>query len=149
MIEIVLGWPPSDLSPNARLHWGKVARAKKQYRQACLSVTKEQLKNEKNKKNSKNIPERLVLEMTFIPPDRRSYDRDNLVARMKAGIDGLSDALRINDKRFNTVISTMDQDYLGGFVKIRILKETPYGTESKRPCSKDEGIYRQRRESKS
>ena len=44
MIEIVLGWPPSDLSPNARLHWAKLARAKKHYRQSCLSVTKEQLK---------------------------------------------------------------------------------------------------------
>ena len=147
MIEVVLGWPPSDLSPNARLHWAKLARAKKQYRQACLSVTKEQLKNEKNKKNSKNIPERLVLEMTFIPPDRRSYDRDNLVARMKSGIDGLSDALRINDKRFNTVISTMDHNYLGGFVKIRILKETPYGKKSEEFISQDEGIYRQRRKS--
>ena len=146
MIEIVLGWPPSDLSPNKRLHWAKLATAKKEYRKNCLSASREQLK-----KYSKlnNLPERLVLEMTFIPPDRRSYDRDNLVARMKSGIDGLSDALRINDKRFNTVISTMDQDYLGGFVKIRILKETPYGTESKRPSSKDEGIYRQRRETKS
>ena len=146
MIEIVLGWPPSDLSPNARLHWAKLARAKKHYRQACLSVTKEQLKKY-GKCN--DLPERLVLEMTFIPRDRRSYDRDNLVARMKSGIDGLSDALRINDKRFNTVISTMDQDYLGGYVKIRILKETPYGTESKRLSSKNEGIYRQRRETKS
>ena len=146
MIEIVLGWPPSDLSPNKRLHWAKLAAAKKEYRKNCLNASREQLK-----KYSKlnNLPERLVLEMTFIPPDRRSYDRDNLVARMKSGIDGLSDALRINDKRFNTVISTMDQDYLGGFVKIRILKETPYGTESKRPRNKDEGIYRQRRESKS
>ena len=146
MIEIVFGWPPSDLSPNKRLHWAKLATAKKEYRKNCLSASREQLK-----KYSKlnNLPERLVLEMTFIPPDRRSYDRDNLVARMKSGIDGLSDALRINDKRFNTVISTMDQDYLGGFVKIRILKETPYGTESKRPRNKDEGIYRQRRESKS
>ena len=144
MIEIVLGWPPSELSPNRRLHWAKLANAKKQYRKDCLSVSREQLK-----KYSKlnNLPERLVLEMTFIPPDRRSYDRDNLVARMKSGIDGLSDALRINDKRFNTVISTMDQDYLGGFVKIRILKETPYGTESQRLSSKDKGIYRQRRES--
>tara|TARA_B100001564_G_scaffold289460_1_gene253079 strand:- start:4 stop:210 length:207 start_codon:yes stop_codon:yes gene_type:complete len=68
---------------------------------------------------------------------------------MKSGIDGLSDALRINDKRFNTVISTMAQDYFGGFVRIRILKETPYGTESKESISQDEGIYRQRRESKS
>jgi len=146
MIEVVLGWPPSDLSPNKRLHWAKLATAKKQYRQACLSVTKEQLK--KYPKYN-NLPEVLVLEMTFIPPDRRSYDRDNLVARMKSGIDGLSDALRINDKRFNTVISTMDPNYLGGFVKIRILKETPYGKKSKESISQNEGIYRQRRESKS
>lgn len=144
MIEVVLGWPPSDLSPNARLHWAKLARAKKQYRQACHSVTKEQLK--KYPKYSE-LPEILVLEMTFIPPDRRSYDRDNLVARMKSGIDGLSDALRINDKRFNTVISTMDHNYLGGFVKIRILKETPYGKKSEESISQDEGIYRQRRKS--
>ena len=143
MIEVVLGWPPSELSPNARLHWARLAKAKKEYLAICNSVSKEQLKKYKYD----SLPERLVLEMTFIPPDRRSYDRDNLVARMKAGIDGLADALRIDDKRFNTVISTMDQDYLGGFVRIRILQELPYGTESERPRSKDEGIYRQRRKS--
>ena len=129
MIELVLGWPPSNLSPNARLHWAKLARAKKQYRNACFSVSKEQLK----KFNTDSIPEKLVLEMTFIPPDRRSYDRDNLVARMKSGIDGLADALKINDKRFNTVISTMDTYYLGGFVRIRILQEIPYGKKSEKP----------------
>ena len=142
MIEVVLGWPPSDLSPNKRLHWAKLAAAKKQYRQKCNSVAKEQLK--KFKKITENIPERLVLEMTFIPPDKRSYDRDNLVARMKSGIDGLADALKINDKRFNTVISTMDQDYLGGFVRIRILQEIPYGKKSKEPISQDTGIYERR-----
>jgi len=133
MIELVLGWPPSDLSPNARLHWAKLARAKKQYRNACFSVSKEQLK----KFNTDNIPEKLVLEMTFIPPDRRNYDRDNLVARMKSGIDGLADALKINDKRFNTVISTMDTDYLGGFVRIRILQEIPYGTKNQKPLGQN------------
>ena len=133
MIEVVLGWPPSDLSPNARLHWAKLARAKKQYRNACFSVSKEQLK----KFNTENIPEKLVLEMTFIPPDRRSYDRDNLVARMKSGIDGLADALKINDKRFNTVISTMDTDYLGGFVRIRILQEIPYGKKNQEPLGQN------------
>ena len=133
MIEIVLGWPPSELSPNARLHWAKLARAKKQYRNACFSVSKELLK----KIRIDNIPEKLVLEMTFIPPDRRNYDRDNLVARMKAGIDGLADALKINDKRFNTVISTMDTDYLGGFVRIRILQEIPYGTKDQKPLSQN------------
>ena len=140
MIEVVLGWPPTDLSPNARKHWAQVARAKKQYRKDCYSVSKEQLK--KYKKETENIPERLVLEMTFIPPDRRSYDRDNLVARMKSGIDGLADALKINDKRFNTVISTMDQDYLGGFVRIRILQEIPYGKKIKKLISQDTRIQR-------
>ena len=61
---------------------------------------------------------------------------------MKSGIDGLSDALRINDKRFNTVISTMDQDYLGGFVKIRILKETPYGTKDQNFIRQDTRLQR-------
>tara|TARA_Y100001933_G_scaffold245138_1_gene275677 strand:+ start:158 stop:574 length:417 start_codon:yes stop_codon:yes gene_type:complete len=138
MIEIVLGWPPSDLSPNARLHWAKLAKAKKSYRQKCNTVSKNQLKKYKYD----NLPEKLVLEMTFIPRDRRNYDRDNLVARMKSGIDGLADALRINDKRFNTVISTMDTDYLGGFVRIRILKETPYGTKDQEPIRQDTRIQR-------
>ena len=140
MIEIVLGWPPSDLSPNKRLHWAKLATAKKQYRKDCLSVTKEQLK--KYKGVYEKIPEKLVLEMLFIPPDKRSYDRDNLVARMKAGIDGLSDALRINDKRFNTVISTMDTTTLGGYVRIRILQEIPYGTKDQEPIRQDTRIQR-------
>ena len=80
--------------------------------------------------------------MVFIPPDKRNYDRDNLVARMKSGIDGLADAMRINDKRFNTVISTMDQNYLGGFVRIRILKETPYGTKDQKLIRQDSRLQR-------
>tara|TARA_B100000085_G_scaffold277523_1_gene298056 strand:- start:449 stop:865 length:417 start_codon:yes stop_codon:yes gene_type:complete len=138
MISIVLGWPPSDLSPNARLHWAKLAKAKKIYRKDCYSVSKEQLKKYK----FNELPEKLVLEMTFIPPNKRNYDRDNLVARMKSGIDGLADALRINDKRFNTVISTMDTDTLGGFVRIRILKETPYGTKDQEPIRQDTRVQR-------
>ena len=140
MIEIVLGWPPSDLSPNKRLHWAKLATAKKQYRKDCYSVSKEQLK--KYRGVTKNIPEKLVLEMTFLPPDKRNYDRDNLVARRKSGIEGLADALGINDKQFNTVISTMDQDYLGGFVKIRILQEIPYGKKDQKPIRQDTRIQR-------
>ena len=138
MIDIVLGWPPSDLSPNARLHWAKLAKAKKQYRKDCETLSKEQLKKFK----FKELPEKLVLEMTFIPPNKRNYDRDNLVARMKSGIDGLADALRINDKRFNTVISTMDTDTLGGFVRIRILQETPYGTKDQEPIRQDSRVQR-------
>lgn len=126
MIEVVLGWPPSELSPNARLHWGKLARHKKTYRKACWAVAKEQLK----KFSIDRLPEAMVLEMTFVPPDKRDYDRDNLTARMKSGIDGLADALQINDKRFTTVIATMDTEIVGGFVRIRILEEKNHGAKN-------------------
>ena len=55
MIEIVLGWPPSDLSPNKRLHWAKLAAAKKQYRKDCCSVSKEQLKKYRGVYENVNI----------------------------------------------------------------------------------------------
>lgn len=119
MIEFTLGWPPSDLSPNRRLHWAKLAKAKKAYRHACWGITLDQWQVGKYA-----VPHGpLTLTMRFVPPDRRSYDRDNLVARMKSGLDGLCDALRIDDKRFSTIITKMSTDSIGGFVHITITGE--------------------------
>lgn len=104
MIDLVLTWPPSPLSPNARLHWSKVAKAKKKYRALIFAETLEQLGT-----RPLELSDKMILTMTFVPPDNRSYDRDNLTARMKAGIDGMSDALKIDDKQFHTVIATVDK----------------------------------------
>lgn len=121
MIEFTLPWPLSQLSPNARLHWAKVARAKKQYRKACWATCLEQLPGQ----SLSPVGEKsgLTLKLTFVPPDRRSYDRDNLMARMKSGIDGMCDAMKIDDKVFHTVISTVAADLIGGFVKVTITGE--------------------------
>jgi crossover junction endodeoxyribonuclease RusA len=43
---------------------------------------------------------KIPVEITFYPPDKRHRDADNMVASIKAGIDGLADALKVNDKRF-------------------------------------------------
>lgn len=119
MIEFMLAWPPSELSPNRRLHWAKLAKAKKAYRHACWAVTLDQWQAGQHA-----VPDgALTLSMRFVPPDRRSYDRDNLVARMKSGLDGLCDALRIDDKRFSTIITKMSTDSIGGFVYITITGE--------------------------
>lgn len=40
------------------------------------------------------------MHIQFRAPDRRRYDRDNLVARMKAAIDGIADALGVDDHLF-------------------------------------------------
>ena len=120
MIELVLGWPPSELSPNKRLHWAKVANFKAKYREACWALTLEQTQIYKTMVPDGNL--HLVLE--FVPPDRRSYDRDNLVARMKSGLDGVADALKINDKQFTTLTARVDAGQIGGFVRVQISKES-------------------------
>lgn len=120
MIELTLGWPPSGLSPNARLHWAKKAKVKAAYRKACWATVVEQTGNTRLKD-----PGPLHVVLVFTPPDRRSYDRDNLVARMKAGIDGMCDALMIDDKQFETLTAKLDAGRIGGFVRVLILKETP------------------------
>lgn len=120
MIELMLGWPPSDLSPNKRLHWSKVAKVKAAYREACWALTLEQYRIRTERVPTGNL--HLVLE--FVPPDRRSYDRDNLVARMKSGLDGVADALKINDKQFTTLTARVDAGQIGGFVRVQILKES-------------------------
>lgn len=91
---ITLPWPPTELSPNKRLHWARLAKFKAKYREACRIETLRQLDCRRPQ-----LGDRLAVLFQFLPPDRRSYDRDNLTARIKAGIDGMCDALGIDDKR--------------------------------------------------
>lgn len=114
MLELQLPWPPAQLSPNARLHWAIAYRAKAKYRDHCWAVVRAQTQQRLEDKRD------YALELRFVPPDRRSYDRDNLIARMKAGIDGLADALLIDDKQFKTLTASVSADSVGGFVQVRI-----------------------------
>lgn len=116
-MRIRLYWPGPDLSPNARGHWSKLAKAKKKYRHECSWQAFEQ-------KRGQYLPNGpLRLEVTFYRPTRRSYDRDNLLARMKSGLDGVCDALKIDDKRFETVVVRVS-DEIGGFVEVEITEDT-------------------------
>jgi crossover junction endodeoxyribonuclease RusA len=104
------------LSPNARVHWAKLASVKKTYRLACAWQAKEQ----GAKLNRTDRP--VLLEMEFYKPNRRAMDRDNLLARMKAGLDGVCDALGIDDRIFS-VVTIRVSDQIGGFVKVRLFEE--------------------------
>jgi len=116
--EITLGWPPKELSPNARTHWRKKAPITKAYKEACWALTKEA---------GIVAPEtegRLHLWITFYPPDRRHRDDDNMIASFKAGRDGLALALGIDDKRF--ICHPFVSDQTGGMVKV-VITPGPYG----------------------
>lgn len=108
---LTLPWPPTALSPNSRVHWSTLARAKKAYREACAWTAKEQ-------GAGRIVADKLHLTITFYPPNRRAYDLDNCLARMKSGLDGLADVLGVDDKHWSLNIDRADT--IGGFVKVRV-----------------------------
>lgn len=110
---ITLPWPSSALSPNARGHWSKKAKAAKAYRQACWAITKQS-------GFDVDWAGDAYLWLTFIPPDRRARDDDNLVAAFKSGRDGVADALGIDDKRFRLRPWLSDKTRPGGCVELVI-----------------------------
>jgi crossover junction endodeoxyribonuclease RusA len=55
----------------------------------------------------------------FYPPDRRHRDMDNMFAAMKAGLDGLADALHFNDKGFKVTLDVADDTGAKVVVEIR------------------------------
>lgn len=108
---ITLPWPPTQLSPNARTHWRVLAKVKKAYREACYLSAKEQ--------GVKPLAAaKLHLTLTFHAPTRRAFDLDNALARCKAGLDGLSDAIGVDDEHWSLTIQKADT--VGGFVRVEV-----------------------------
>lgn len=111
-MRVTLPWPPAALSPNARAHWATKSRAAKAYRHACATLAR-----------AARLPVpvaagRLHVVLEFVPPDRRARDRDNMLAAMKSGLDGLADALGVDDRRFDLTIRVADE--IGGMVRVSI-----------------------------
>lgn len=112
--EIILDWPAKVLSPNARVHWAVKAKAAKLYRkQAFLICRNENIV----------IPEsinKLHVFIDFYPPDKRNRDADNLLSSLKNALDGIAEAIGVNDRRFICHPYLKDKIEKGGLVKIRV-----------------------------
>lgn len=116
MISVSLPWPSKDLSPNARLHWARKAKAVKHARAAAHFIVME------TRGNARRLGRTANISMTFCPPDKRRRDRDNLIASMKAATDGIADALRIDDSKFE-VSYRIGEPVKGGAVLVTISLE--------------------------
>lgn len=112
-LNFTLPWPPSALNPNQRQHWRRHAAAKKAYRLACGFHARHQ-----------GVgclpPAKLLVSLKFVPPDRRSRDLDNLIASMKAGLDGLADVLGVDDACFTLQAELLTDGTVGGFVRVEV-----------------------------
>lgn len=106
---VILPWPSKSLSPNARVHWAVAAKSKKAHRNAAYMLAK--------KAGIKLAPDaRPLVSLTFVPPDRRPRDRDNMLASCKSLLDGLADAMGCDDARWRLAIEVSPD--IGGFVRV-------------------------------
>ena len=113
MFEIKLPWYSQDLSPNSRKHWAVVSRAKRQHKELARIYARNA--------NVKLPPDttRVLLDITYHPPSRRRYDLDNCLASSKAYIDGISQAIGIDDSLFR-INMRMSEDTFDGSIKVVI-----------------------------
>lgn len=115
---LVLPWPARALHPNARKHWGqrspvvKAARQEAHLRavEAGWQFLRAQLPADG----------RLYVWLDGFPPNRRTRDRDGLQASMKSALDGIADAMGVNDSRFFPITDLRDPLPPHGAVHVRI-----------------------------
>lgn len=113
MALITLPWPAKALHPNARVHWATKARAAKAARTAAgwaTDAAKVKIEGEGA----------VTLKITFYPPDKRRRDLDGMLSSLKNGVDGIADALGVNDCRFRFVLE-IGNPVKGGCVHVVVV----------------------------
>lgn len=113
--ELVLPWPDRALHPNARVHWHVKATAAKLSRRDAFYLAKEA--------GWGGFPIHEIPIHVWIdgyPKDRRARDADGLLSAMKPSLDGIADALGVNDRRFVPHPRIWDEVRKGGEVRVRI-----------------------------
>lgn len=60
------------------------------------------------------------LSLIFHAPTNRAYDLDNALARMKASLDGVADAIGVDDSKWEIKIAKGPKSEKGGHVDVSI-----------------------------
>lgn len=116
MILLRLSWPSLALWQNRRVHWAARSRATQEARKTAWA--------EALTRGVKNLPEAetYTLRFSFYPPDKRKRDLHNMPATQKANIDGIADALGVDDSRFRVVWPTEWAEVVkGGAVLVEVV----------------------------
>jgi crossover junction endodeoxyribonuclease RusA len=100
---ITFDWPVRALSPNARVHWAVKAKSAKIYREYCYVQARKQMVADKAYTFGTH------LDIKFYPKTRRHYDLDNALASCKQMLDGIAQAMGIDDCQFSVTIAKMPE----------------------------------------
>lgn len=88
MTMIHLPWPPKELNPNNRKDRRAATPKRKAYREAGFFAAKAA---------GVQIAPDAELAIKFFPPDACRRDLDNMLASIKAGLDGIAQASGVDD----------------------------------------------------
>ena len=111
LVSVSMPWPDTVLSPNTTAHWAVKAKAKKDYKRIAAMRT-----YQANQYGFNQIEGRVEVEFHFYPPRTGKYDEDNLIARMKSGIDGIAQAIKTDDSNFHYKEMHIHDPVSGGLV---------------------------------
>lgn len=117
IITVILPFPDSRLNPNRSKghHWGSTTELRKKARSDAWVVMRMAARGFV-------MPEGdIELVITFVQPDRRNRDRDNLLSASKPQIDGVADGLGVNDARFNPITICREYGEQPGSTRIEII----------------------------
>ena len=115
MTVIELPWPDRVLSPNARVHWAKKAKATKAARNdaSWIAISSGVRTYDFAGLNELNVT------LVFIPPDNRARDTDGMISSVKAYCDGIADILGVDDSKWILSIRR-EKPRKPGFVRVEI-----------------------------
>lgn len=107
---MIFDWPHKDLNPNSRKHYQAKAKLRAKQKSDAFFITKSY---------GESWPEQTGIDIVFHPPNKRHRDLDNLLASCKGMIDGMCEALGINDKDLHPITLDWGEVIKGGKVEIK------------------------------
>lgn len=113
--ELVLPWPSRLLHPNARVHWSEKSGVAKRARSYALAVARAA-----NWHRGVWPEGRLHVWIDGYPADHRRRDADGLLSSLKSSLDGIAEAMGVDDHVFIPHPWIKDEVRKGGEVRIRI-----------------------------
>lgn len=117
-VTLDLPFPAKALWPNGRAHWGtrrrEVAKHRAWAKTAAMATGAYYA----------GWPTRFAIALTVHPKTANRVDADNCIAASKAYLDGIADAMGVDDQCFDAPTVTFGEPIKGGAFKITV---TPRG----------------------
>lgn len=98
---VKLPWPSPALAPNRSngKHWGTVAALKAKSKADAYALAKNALNGRKFDPDA-DFPVSIV----FLTPDRRRRDVDGMLSSLKSSLDGIAQAIGVDDRHFRPIL---------------------------------------------